>query len=166
MSPLIRVAVAINFISTSHSFKFFIKFLTLPHTLLKWTLYFIFQLLYYPFSYTVSVEKLNTCRHVPTYVSHEDEDCAVCLCKMVEREEEIITLRCQHVFHRDCFNTWVGFSNATNCPLCRDSVAPKRDMGVRELFSVDLFDSLLWRRNLPSFHDFYLSFLPTCALCH
>ncbi|TKY69441.1 putative RING-H2 finger protein ATL50 [Spatholobus suberectus] len=140
MSPLIRLALAINLISSSYTFRIFMKYLTLLHTLLKWTLYFIFHRLYYPLFRTLFGEELGTCHHVPTYVSREDvEDCAVCLRKMGERDE-IITLRCEHVFHSDCLDTWIGFNNAT-CPLCRESVGPKRGIGQLVSAQVLLFES-------------------------
>ncbi|WVZ11066.1 hypothetical protein V8G54_015596 [Vigna mungo] len=121
MSPLIRLALAINFISSSHSFIMLTNLLLLPHTLLKWTLHSIFFHFYHPLSCTLFRDNSITCRHV----SREEEDCAVCLCKMGEREEEdIVTLRCEHAFHRGCFYTWVAFNTntTTTCPLCRDSV--------------------------------------------
>ncbi|XWS34746.1 hypothetical protein CRYUN_Cryun21dG0064000 [Craigia yunnanensis] len=43
----------------------------------------------------------------------------------VEEGEEIGELRCGHVFHRFCLETWVGYSNLT-CPLCRGPLAPAR----------------------------------------
>ncbi|XP_028787940.1 RING-H2 finger protein ATL14-like [Neltuma alba] len=48
----------------------------------------------------------------------EEVDCAVCLSKIGEGDE-VRVLRCEHVFHRNCLNQWVGFRNFT-CPLCRD----------------------------------------------
>ncbi|KAK7309969.1 hypothetical protein RJT34_07134 [Clitoria ternatea] len=134
MSSLIRVALAINFISSSHTFRTVTKYLTLLHTVLKWILNFIFHRLYD--------------HHVPTSVSRERvEDCAVCLCKI--GEENIITLRCQHVFHRDCLDTWVGANiNATTCPLCRDSVCPRAFASdILQLdFSLIHADQIKWLR--------------------
>ncbi|CAJ1932188.1 unnamed protein product [Sphenostylis stenocarpa] len=122
MSPLIRLALTINFISTSHTFTSLFNLLTFPHTLLKWTSHFIFLHFSHPLSCTLFRDNSATC----TSISRED--CAVCLCRMEEREEEIVTLRCEHAFHRGCFDTWVAFNSAatTTCPLCRDSVSPKR----------------------------------------
>ncbi|KAK7307000.1 hypothetical protein VNO77_39676 [Canavalia gladiata] len=107
MSPLIRMALAINFISGSHTFTMLKNYLTLLRTLF----------------HSLCGEVLSTCHHVSTYVSREiAEDCAVCLSKMGEKEEQIVTLRCEHCFHTDCFHTWIGFNNKATCPLCRDSL--------------------------------------------
>jgi len=123
MSPLIRLALAINFISSSHTFIMLMNLLPLPHSLLKRLSHSIFLHFYHPLSCTLFGDNSITCHHVPTSMSEEEEDCAVCLCKMVEREEEIVTLRCEHAFHRGCFDTWAGFNSVTTtCPLCRDSV--------------------------------------------
>lgn len=59
-------------------------------------------------------------------VVHQDkggttEECAVCLCK-IEEGEETRELRCDHRFHRNCLDRWVGYKRVT-CPLCRDSLA-------------------------------------------
>ncbi|KAK4263720.1 hypothetical protein QN277_029098 [Acacia crassicarpa] len=48
----------------------------------------------------------------------EEVDCAVCLNKIGEGNE-VRVLRCEHVFHRECLDQWVGLRNFT-CPLCRD----------------------------------------------
>ncbi|KAI9085718.1 hypothetical protein K1719_032324 [Acacia pycnantha] len=47
----------------------------------------------------------------------EEVECAVCLNKIGEGDE-VRVLRCEHVFHRECLNQWVGLRNFT-CPLCR-----------------------------------------------
>ncbi|XP_057961443.1 RING-H2 finger protein ATL66-like [Malania oleifera] len=51
-------------------------------------------------------------------------ECAVCLCS-IEEGEEIKELRCEHMFHSECLDRWMGYRNAT-CPLCRDSLVPRR----------------------------------------
>ncbi|XP_027362754.1 uncharacterized RING finger protein ECU07_0330-like [Abrus precatorius] len=74
--------------------------------------------------------------HVSTSVSRED--CAVCLCNMGETEE-VITLRCDHLFHRVCIDKWVGFNSAT-CPLCRHSMGPTKEIGKLSA-EIQLFES-------------------------
>ena len=103
------------------------NYLTLVSTHLKCVLNFIRQ---YPFykphdsQPPVVEEELSTRHYESTHGSEEHADCAVCLCK-IGGGEEIRVLKCDHVFHRDCLDRWVGFKNAT-CPLCRQSVGPIR----------------------------------------
>ncbi|KAG2702609.1 hypothetical protein I3843_06G091900 [Carya illinoinensis] len=54
--------------------------------------------------------------------SEEEVECAVCLCK-IEEGEEMRELRCDHLFHRECLDRWVGYNHKT-CPLCRGSLFP------------------------------------------
>lgn len=118
MSPLIKLSLAINLISSSHTLRILVKYSTLLHTHLSWILNHLFHYLCYPFC-----KLLQGSHHQMQSIIGKDVDCAVCLCKMKEREE-IRVLKCEHVFHRDCLDTWwVGFNRAT-CPLCRDSVMP------------------------------------------
>ncbi|KAL7230799.1 hypothetical protein ACSBR2_009145 [Camellia fascicularis] len=52
----------------------------------------------------------------------EPTECAVCL-SMVEEGEEIRNLKCNHMFHKVCLDTWLQQDWAT-CPLCRTVVVP------------------------------------------
>ncbi|KAG2702607.1 hypothetical protein I3843_06G091700 [Carya illinoinensis] len=52
--------------------------------------------------------------------SEEEVECAVCLCK-IEEGEEMRKLRCDHLFHRERLDRWVGYNHKT-CPLCRGSL--------------------------------------------
>ena len=114
------------------------KYLSPVYIQLKWVLDF---LLYYPFyklhdsHLPIIEEDMSICHCQSTPDSEEHVDCAVCLYKIGEGEE-IIVLRCDHVFHKECLDRWVGFNNAT-CPLCRQSVGPRGDiseLGVEVLF--------------------------------
>lgn len=101
-----------------------LKYLKLVCTQLKWVLEF---LLYHPFNNLHARQPqespiLITEEDVKIWHPHgegeeEEEDCAVCLSKIGEGEE-VRVLRCDHIFHRDCLDKWVGFRNPT-CPLCR-----------------------------------------------
>lgn len=117
------------------------KYLTLFWTHLKWVLDF---LLYYPFyklhdsQMPIIGEDVSICHYEYSTPagSLEDVDCAVCLCKMGEGGKEIRVLRCDHAFHRDCLDRWLGFKNAI-CPLCRQSVGLRRavsELGAEVLF--------------------------------
>nr|KYP60307.1 Zinc/RING finger protein 3 [Cajanus cajan] len=96
----------------------FMKYLTSFYTYLKWVLNF---LIYCPFymlhdsQIPLIGEDQSICHYAPTQGSDEDVDCAICLSKIVHGEE-IRVLRCEHLFHRKCLDTWVGLKFAT-CPL-------------------------------------------------
>lgn len=44
-------------------------------------------------------------------------DCVVCLDRFADGDT-VRKLACRHVFHKDCFDGWLGHMNL-NCPLCR-----------------------------------------------
>ncbi|KAG9156851.1 hypothetical protein Leryth_020165 [Lithospermum erythrorhizon] len=61
------------------------------------------------------------------YYEHEDDcsssssvECSVCL-NEIEEGDEVRQLSCDHVFHRECIDRWIGYGNVT-CPLCRSCV--------------------------------------------
>ena len=45
-----------------------------------------------------------------------DDVCVICL-ESYEKKDEISQLKCEHIFHHKCIDTWV-ITNRT-CPLCR-----------------------------------------------
>lgn len=49
----------------------------------------------------------------------ERDDCSICF---EELSQDLYTLNCKHVFHRDCITRWLHTS--PNCPLCRAPVDP------------------------------------------
>lgn len=51
------------------------------------------------------------------------DTCAVCL-SAFEDGEEVRKLKCKHIFHKDCLDTWLQQDSAT-CPLCRNKVLPE-----------------------------------------
>nr|GMC91318.1 probable E3 ubiquitin-protein ligase XERICO [Ipomoea batatas] len=50
-------------------------------------------------------------------------ECTVCL-SAFEEGEAIRKLKCKHVFHKDCLDTWLQQCSAT-CPLCRRKLLPE-----------------------------------------
>ncbi|CAH8257779.1 unnamed protein product [Arabidopsis lyrata] len=47
------------------------------------------------------------------------ETCAICL----EEDQDLSEMRnCSHVFHDDCINQWLAWSDNYNCPLCRAEI--------------------------------------------
>ncbi|CAL5183984.1 unnamed protein product [Lathyrus oleraceus] len=140
MSPLIRIALAINLITSSHTFKILRKYSTHLHILLKWIFNIFLNYLCYPLC------KFQDSHGVSKYVyeSHDDVDCAVCLSKMKEKEE-IRELQCKHVFHKSCLDTWISFKyNNTTCPICRVSAGSIMEEDDQFFYDDDL--QISWMR--------------------
>ncbi|VVU95247.1 Ring finger domain [seawater metagenome] len=61
---------------------------------------------------------------------YKDIECSICLDKIISEEDnEIIVLKCNHVFHKKCLSNWLRIENSLDdesdlnvCPLCRNEV--------------------------------------------
>ena len=45
-----------------------------------------------------------------------DDSCPICLEKY-QKDEQIVNLKCRHLFHKECFQKWC--QKSVKCPLCR-----------------------------------------------
>ena len=61
-----------------------------------------------------------TAPHAYAETGATTDDCAICLCTIAPREMAT-RLRCSHVYHRGCIETWL--TRTATCPSCRASVA-------------------------------------------
>ncbi|OAY31227.1 RING-H2 finger protein ATL79 [Manihot esculenta] len=111
-----------------------LKYLSLISAHFKWALNFLirnplFQYhdhLYKPEDQFVDDEEVSTGQYYKCEAScSEAIECAVCLSKIEQGEEMRELRRCKHMFHRVCLDRWVAYGRMT-CPLCRDSLAPRR----------------------------------------
>lgn len=59
----------------------------------------------------------------PEFFAGDAVDCVVCLSEL-EDGDEIRRLRCGHVYHMACLDTWMQRCSAT-CPLCRARLLPE-----------------------------------------
>lgn len=97
-------------------------------------------------------QKLGVVRYSCSSGGDDQEEvvCAVCLCK-IEEDDEMRELRCNHLFHMECLDRWVGVSYgfSSTCPICRTSLTPaKLVAGVEVLvFNSFSFDSDHLRHN-------------------
>lgn len=62
----------------------------------------------------------------------ESPECSICL-DVVENNELIKLINCNHVFHKYCINEWKKINNT--CPLCRKNIS--------NLFKVKIYNTLL-----------------------
>lgn len=56
----------------------------------------------------------------------EEDQCTVCLSDF-EDGDECRILRCSHVFHKHCADSWLVASRKNQCPKCVRPVCPSRD---------------------------------------
>ncbi|KAL1336677.1 hypothetical protein HN51_031056 [Arachis hypogaea] len=75
--------------------------------------------------------------------------CTVCLSEFKE-EEKVRSLKCQHVFHRDCLDTWLQEYRAT-CPLCRVKLLPDDVVSKRRVLRSQLGSDVNGGERLPFF---------------
>lgn len=58
------------------------------------------------------------------YLNRMDQiDCRICLEKLFNNADhpDVVQLRCQHMFHRDCLNSWKAIK--AECPICKRAIA-------------------------------------------
>lgn len=69
------------------------------------------------------VDEKSPARRYGSGLEVESSECAVCL-SPYEEGEEIRRLKCRHIFHKSCLDTWLR-QDAATCPLCRRMVLPE-----------------------------------------
>lgn len=55
-------------------------------------------------------------------IGKEALECAVCLCEFEDTETLRLIPKCDHVFHPECIDEWLG--SHTTCPVCRANLVP------------------------------------------
>jgi len=69
------------------------------------------------------------CKDYKTNISLKDylitddmfEDCSICL-DTLKRNDTVIQLDCDHLFHKACIKQWFNTKVNKNCPLCRNII--------------------------------------------
>lgn len=66
---------------------------------------------------TLPIEEFNKYPVHKANQNDHNKECYICLDKYIENEE-LTTLPCNHVFHKQCIQTWLCNEHIT-CPICR-----------------------------------------------
>ncbi|KAH9453890.1 hypothetical protein Pst134EA_013008 [Puccinia striiformis f. sp. tritici] len=79
-----------------------------------------------PTSPSIDVESLGSSHALASYGGSIDErdDCAVCLGFL---DSDTLSLKCEHVFHRECINQWLRHN--PSCPSCRAAIPQDSEYG-------------------------------------
>ena len=64
-------------------------------------------------------------------IGKEVLECAVCLCEFEDTETLRLIPKCDHVFHPECIDEWLG--SHTTCPVCRTNLVPQPGESVHGL---------------------------------
>ena len=56
-------------------------------------------------------------KQVPYDESMLDKDCSICLASFVPEDNDLVKIRCNHVFHRGCLIQWIKINHT--CPYDR-----------------------------------------------
>jgi len=57
------------------------------------------------------------------YYSDKDEECIICLEKIVGGKCSGVKTGCDHIFHTKCLNIWFDTNKSNKCPLCRGDIS-------------------------------------------
>lgn len=64
-------------------------------------------------------EKIDAIPLIDATEEHLEQECSICLSKY-ELGEKIREMRCKHLFHKDCLDTWLIVNSV--CPYCKDNI--------------------------------------------
>ncbi|GAA0143964.1 hypothetical protein LIER_04526 [Lithospermum erythrorhizon] len=105
------------------------------------------------FAHSYNLDRPDDFMEGVRYYEHEDDwsssssvECSVCL-NEIEEGDEVRQLSCDHVFHRECIDRWIGYGNVT-CPLCRSCVK----MPHRVLFFPELHQQMFLHSNYNNYY--------------
>lgn len=99
---------------------------------------------------TKNVEKYLG-KHVENSSFDEEEKCSICLDGL---NKKLVTLPCNHTFHKNCIKEWLVYSEDVACPLCRKECDIKFVSPIRKNTVVELnYDSYSTESN--SDQDYY-----------
>lgn len=87
----------------------------------------------------LNLNRVFSYKFSPTTTTNDVSDCVVCLNSFIDGEQ-VRKLTCHHVFHKDCFDGWIGCMNF-KCPLCRSSlVSDEQVVFTRRRVADDVMD--------------------------
>ena len=68
--------------------------------------------------------RIDVCQYEKEHSCEDASSCSICQNEEQEEEEEeekeMVTTKCNHVFHSECLKQWVLIK--TTCPMCRASL--------------------------------------------
>jgi hypothetical protein len=94
----------------------------------------------------IFIKKLNKSNFIKVANKKEDLNCSICLEEInienyQHNKTDLVFLNCDHVFHKQCLNTWVktkvqNFNNP-DCPLCRNKIINNNFVKINIVYESD-----------------------------
>tara|TARA_B110000495_G_C23008141_1_gene595918 strand:+ start:1243 stop:1854 length:612 start_codon:yes stop_codon:yes gene_type:complete len=87
-------------------------------------------------------------RNVVIY--QEEPECSICLDKIKNTDKKVLS--CNHIFHRNCVDTWLR--ETPNCPLCRRNQSSSRPIVENDIQIEDFDDTDTLRNTTRRYREF------------
>ena len=102
----------------------------------KYSIYFLefmfYSILFVSFGYNlykICNPKIDNCkrylkiRSLKNYKLENDllDECSICL-NNLSKDQKVIQLKCNHIFHKSCILDWFNKNIENGCPLCRNNI--------------------------------------------
>jgi hypothetical protein len=67
------------------------------------------------------INKINNITNNIIYYRSDIDICSICLHSYVENDI-ICQVKCSHIYHKSCIDSWINISRNLTCPICRDEL--------------------------------------------
>lgn len=66
--------------------------------------------------------KINNITSNIIYYKSNIDICSICLCNYMENDI-ICQVKCLHIYHKMCMDSWIKLSRNLTCPICREDLS-------------------------------------------
>lgn len=66
--------------------------------------------------------KINNITNNIIYYKSNIDVCSICLHTYVENDI-ICQIKCSHIYHKSCMDSWINISRKLSCPICREELS-------------------------------------------
>jgi hypothetical protein len=82
--------------------------------------YTYFLINYYS-CFLYKIYKINNITYNIIYFRSDIDVCSICLNNYIDNDL-ICQIKCFHIYHKSCIDTWINSSGNLTCPICREEL--------------------------------------------